>query len=289
MRVDHVTLNSGESFGYQKPKHAGQTDQGGNNTATAPLRGDDVSQASAGKHSTVEQPDNGLDGPENAKGVIGLLQEGHFKGVADIRLRINFFDKIASIEHASLRAVADDNVNGLLQAAKTGFAPMIESGQLTQEQADGLLATFEQTTGQLIEDFLAGRISSSDALIEELRSGFDNLLATLSATSTEDADQDSGAVNQVAEETIAPETAPDQTDNSEETDLQTPVDELVDAFKTALEALANALNDVRVLPELSPPQGNGVAYQKFLEIYNQLRGVGASDTPADAELVDAVT
>jgi hypothetical protein len=31
------------------------------------------------------------------RGVLRLLQEGHFKGVADLRLRINFFDQLAAI------------------------------------------------------------------------------------------------------------------------------------------------------------------------------------------------
>jgi len=39
----------------------------------------------------VEQP-----AAERQRGVIRLLQEGHFKGVADLRLRINFFDELAA-------------------------------------------------------------------------------------------------------------------------------------------------------------------------------------------------
>ena len=35
-----------------------------------------------------------------ARGVIRLLQEGHFKGVADVRLRINFFEELAGAELA---------------------------------------------------------------------------------------------------------------------------------------------------------------------------------------------
>ena len=37
---------------------------------------------------------------QEARGVLRLLQEGHFKGVADLRLRINFAEELAGIELA---------------------------------------------------------------------------------------------------------------------------------------------------------------------------------------------
>ena len=43
---------------------------------------------------------------------------------------------------------------------------------------------------------------------------------------------------------------------------------------TGLKELTNALMGVSVLPELSVPKGNGVAYDKFLSIYNSLQDVG---------------
>ena len=42
------------------------------------------------------------DDTEDGKGVLRLLQEGHFKGVSDVRLRINFFEKLNAIEAAKL-------------------------------------------------------------------------------------------------------------------------------------------------------------------------------------------
>lgn len=35
-----------------------------------------------------------IPGQEKVKGVVRLLHEGHFKGVADIRLRINFHEQL---------------------------------------------------------------------------------------------------------------------------------------------------------------------------------------------------
>ncbi len=49
-----------------------------------------------------------------ADGVIRNLLEGHYKGVADVRLRINHFEELAAIESAQLKALAEQEVAGLL-------------------------------------------------------------------------------------------------------------------------------------------------------------------------------
>jgi hypothetical protein len=49
-----------------------------------------------------------------------------------------------------------------------------------------------------------------------------------------------------------------------------PIDELTAAFEAAMEELINGFSGVSALPPISEPEGNGRAYQKFLEIYNQM-------------------
>lgn len=46
----------------------------------------------------TDVPDPTEEETQEAKGVFRLLQEGHFNGVADIRLRINFFEELAGSE-----------------------------------------------------------------------------------------------------------------------------------------------------------------------------------------------
>jgi hypothetical protein len=41
-----------------------------------------------------------------AQGAMRLLQEGHFKGVAALRLRINFFDQLPALEQESIQTTA---------------------------------------------------------------------------------------------------------------------------------------------------------------------------------------
>ena len=51
----------------------------------------------------VELPESEVHGG----GVIELLKQGHFKGVADVRLRINFFDKLKSRDNQALQDSAE--------------------------------------------------------------------------------------------------------------------------------------------------------------------------------------
>lgn len=57
------------------------------------------SQAQIEEPVVAEEPEP-TEGEETqeARGVLRLLQEGHFKGVADLRLRINFAEELAGVE-----------------------------------------------------------------------------------------------------------------------------------------------------------------------------------------------
>ena len=53
--------------------------------------------------------------------------------------------------------------------------------------------------------------------------------------------------------------------------IQAFIDSLTQTFESAMGALENSLNSASALPELSPANGQGVAYNKFLAIYNDLQ------------------
>ena len=73
-----------------------------------------------------------------------------------------------------------------------------------------------------------------------------------------------------------------ESSNTTEQPWQTFLENLQSVFTTASDEFTKAVNDLQILPELSEPNGNGVAYEKFLAIYNELRGF---NTTAD-ESVD---
>jgi len=168
-------------------------------------------QTSTEQQSNIEQAAETSD----AKGVIQLLQQGHFKGTADVRLRINFYEEIAAIEAQQLQEVADEKVDGILDSINTilgTLVPETESPpvantdlQPLDTDGDGIIDTyalpnsasepveeqpdeitqlqdiFTQTVTELKEDFLAAQTPSTDTLLEGIQSAFDQLLESLQA------------------------------------------------------------------------------------------------------------
>jgi hypothetical protein len=95
-----------------------------------------------------------------------------------------------------------------------------------------------------------------------------------------------------AEEPPAPEepiTPGEPAGPDEQSLLQSFIDELTAAFGTAVDEFISALNATSVLPPLSQPSGNGVAYQKFLAIYNDMLGLVGGEAPEEPPLLDAIT
>jgi len=231
----------------------------------------------------------------DAQGVIRLLEEGHFKGVADVRLRINFFDKLTAIEAAQLQAVAEQKVDAVLESVGTIIETLVTESESAVESTAELPAevaelhqTFTETVNQLKEDFLVAEAPSTAALVEGIQSAFDEFVEYLQAAlapetgdmtaqeaTPEEGGGETGDVNAATEQ--AGQSAEPAAGSETEPDLQGFIAELKAAFEAAMDELANALSAVKVLPELSEPSGNGRAYQKFLAIYNEMRGVDTAD------------
>ena len=81
----------------------------------------------------------------------------------------------------------------------------------------------------------------------------------------------------------------DEPPESTEPNYQDLIDKLGTAFAGAIVELIETLNGFQLLPELSEPSGNGVAYGNFLAIYNQMQTVETAegDTSGNEE-VDTV-
>lgn len=282
------------------------------------------------EESAVEETTENSD----SQGVLRLLQEGHFKGVSDIRLRINFFNELAAIEAEKLHAIADEQIEGILESVGTIVGGLIEESEpqslpvllpppppteplpqpapapvlklapqapsndgdinvvqaitvkmmtttlepspsapappppdITQLQED-----FTEAVNQLKEDFMAVDSPSTDALVEGIQSAFDKLIESLEAALVpanggNEPEPDigpAGGIDGVIEQTSEPAPAPVP---------ETPpvIEELTAAFDAALSQLIDAFGEVKTLEPTSEPNGNGVAYQKFLNIYNEMR------------------
>jgi len=246
---------------------------------------------------------------ERAEGVLRLLQEGHFRGVADVRLRINFHEELAAIQHEAAKNVAPDKLQNMSDAVNGQLDALIESGDLTEEQqatVNELRQTFLDAMQQLTDEFLAAEGLQSDALASGLQDAFDALLESLSSLLLPDEPPAEPVDEQPDVEPPVDEGAdgspdapsdgsPEQTSSEAPTepapdafDAEAYLGELSASFNAALADLVETLQTTDVLPELSPPNGNGVAYAKFLAIYRELWGLADGGQPPPEEPLDTV-
>jgi hypothetical protein len=298
MQVEGINPGNGHAYGLGKLGHAGQEVNETEQESGSNSKVGEVSQTLA--EPTGEESEN----EEKAEGVIGLLQEGHFKGVADVRLRINFNEELAVLEAAQLKAVAEEKIDGVLEAvgvSSAGISALSAAGEDEGDEVSELQEAFVQAVNEAKEEFLAGEKPSVDDLVGDIYSAFavfleglQNLLTPAIETgeegdagvegSEEGAEEDIGggvgskeinATGAVVEESgDSPEPASIMAPATGlEPDLQSYIEELESAFEAAMEELIGGLWEVQILPELSEPSGNGVAYEKFLAIYNELRGI----------------
>lgn len=221
-----------------------------------------------GPQSDIQNTDDTKDG----KGVLGLLQEGHFKGVSDVRLRINFSEQLNAIEAAKLQAVAEQKVNAVLESVGGVVNSFLaaEENELTEEQTAGV--------SDLQESFVQAVSGYTNEPVTDLNNAFEDFVEALRDLFAPP------ALTQEENTTTEIESA-----DALELPWQIFIEDLQSAFTTATDELTQAFAEVRILPELSEPNGNGVAYEKFLAIYNDLRGLGnsAAEQPTN-EQVDLV-
>ena len=192
---------------------------------------------------------------EQSKGVLRLLQEGHFRGVADVRLHINFHDELIALETQKLQSVSEENISSVLESFGGVVNSFLEGeDELTEEQINAV--------SQLQEIFVQDVNENHGEPVADINNAFEDFVEAL-------------------RNLFAPAQEQDITSDTENDDVpklpwQTFIEDLQSAFSAAMDELTHALGEVQILPELSGPSGNGVAYEKFLAIYDELRGVETS-------------
>jgi len=211
---------------------------------------------------------------DDGQGVLRLLQEGHFKGVADVRLRINFHDELSAMQNDALKDVVAEQLPALADSIGAQADAVLATDALTDNQTTAINAAFESmgsTLNQLTDEFVNAEAPSRENLVLSIRSEFDNFMTSLQGIL-------------IPDDTIEPDGIEGESEltediiETEETavaapDYQSFLDALTESFESNLADLINTLNSTNTLPELSQPSGNGKAYDKFLAMYNGLWGV----------------
>ena len=138
---------------------------------------------------TPTQPvDQELEKNENVKGVIRLLQDGHFKGVADIRLRINLSEELNAMENGEIQKVIGEKISAITGGVKENLDALLSSDNLSEEQSTSIfeqIETFTQSVDDLIEENFNSAQSSKEALSSGLSSNFDEFIASLNSRTSE--------------------------------------------------------------------------------------------------------
>ncbi|MCZ6682418.1 MAG: hypothetical protein O7B26_04485 [Planctomycetota bacterium] len=222
-------------------------------------------------------------------GVLRNLLAGHFKGVADVRLRINFFDELSAVANESAAAAASEEVNGLINTVNSQIDKLLSGLEIEQDASDGvaeLLAGFGTAVDEGLDQFSSD--GDREAFAQLIESAFDSFVQQLrdllyppeqpeapSTDETDPADETAGesTVAAVEGEKLAPGDETTIGDTIETTPTpDDPLADLISAFSEALASFMQSISTSSQLPELSEPSGNGVAYDKFLAIYNEMLG-----------------
>ncbi|MHC4553259.1 MAG: hypothetical protein ACYSUT_10935 [Planctomycetota bacterium] len=234
---------------------------------------------------------------EKTRGVLRLLQKGHFKGVADVRLRMNFFEEIQEMEAEQLQETADEGLEAINESAQAASQPLTESALLDEDQAaalDEFLDNLENIQSGSEED----DTFSAETLIENLQGSLDSLMGVLTpapaaSEQPEPAETDDGLQLQMPEalmvEPAAEEIITEEPVVEEPAEAPNPLLGLVQDFQEAVQSLIDKLESdlstSSALPEISEAQGNGKAYAKFLAVYEDM--LASASTEADqAESLD---
>jgi len=248
----------------------------------------------------------GAQDTEKARGVLRLLEAGHFKGVADVRLRINFFEQLSANAAAQGVSTARSLVSELIDKVNSQINESIRplgDGANEAQVIEDLRSSFESAVQTHLDDFVSGEGVNLDGLAEAIQLSFNALVdelrqALMTSDGTEvtngaaDLASDAAHVLREKVENVSglssvgvrahadlsvddTVTGPQHMDGAAaaNTTLETALASLVGTFDALLAHLIDSVGDALQLPDPSPPPGNGVAYDKFLAIYNGLRGV----------------
>jgi hypothetical protein len=133
----------------------------------------------------------------NTPGVIRLLEAGHFKGVADVRLRINFFDELSERRGERTTPVIREHADEFVRTITGQVDHLI--GPLTPNEEDqaAVAELVGQFNAQVQDAVTSASPDNIDTLVTSLGSAFDaldsqlrELLTATDASGSDDATPD---------------------------------------------------------------------------------------------------
>lgn len=265
-----------------RPRVHGRPENQPARSAIAPEATDLEEQVS---ETVVAKSDQG----ERTKGVISLLESGHFKGVAAVRLAINFHDELAARRLETGSAELGEAVEGLGNQVDEALTGLPEA--ITAEQQEGVELAEEQFNAAIrstFEGFSEGEIDLANAqtgfqaAYDELLLAVKTVVPTDSAIPDVDADGIAATESaEVAENIDSVSATAGEVEQAGGTLLQA----LDTVFSNFMESLQSS--DAFTMPEFTAPNGNGAAFEKFVSMYREIAGSTVSEA-AVPETEDAI-
>ena len=256
--------------------------------------------------TTIIIDDGGSSDDSGDGGVVDLLQEGHFKGVASARLHINFYEELLSAQTEEQTQALTDGIAEITTSVASSVESLLGSEDLSEEQiqaiGDALSAFIDPaaTDDPVIAVASATEGETVESLSSIYKSAFEGLLADLTSilivTEPEPADADASAEvpegDEVNTTSVADgDSTPSVTEGEGEittTDFQALLDSMKELFESEFAALLESLNEINYLSVNTEPEGNGVAFDKFMAIYNDLLSGEGSNDPGTTEPLNII-
>jgi hypothetical protein len=298
-------INNASPAGYKVAQDNGKVHHEGTN-GQAKEEDKVKAEASPSSGTTASLANNTAMGENETKGVINLLQQGHFQGVADVRLRINFNDEITAMEQARKVQVAQEQTSTLTDVINSAIDSFLQTGQADGAAAEAItmaLETFNEGMIQAVNGFAEENGSGETEMTSQIQLAFVDLTASLESiaiASTEPEGEtpvvESSELNPdlpaVSKNAVTQPTIPMSTETISNDELSSKITDqllagLTEIFTTGMQELETALSEIQTLPDISEPRGNGAAFEKFMAIYNQMRGI--TEAPEKPTAVEAMT
>lgn len=229
--------------------------------------------AGTGAAAPVEEAEQG----EKLPGVLRNLMNGHYKGVADVRLRIVFHDRLAALQEQARQEAAPEKVDEFSSGLAAEFQKLVEDKAPggDQEEVQGHVEKFLE----IVEASGQG-VGTGEVQLSALRAALEEAFAALAESLLQHFKQEQPVPGASPEEGVeASSLEADgeagsgvlEATGSEGLWISTLVEELEATLAASLDGLDAGLANVQVLPPLSPDPGTGSAYAKFLAQYQSLQ------------------
>ena len=232
-------------------------------------------------------PENG---EERGKGVVRLLMEGHFKGVADVRLRINFMDELRQAAGAraeeSFREGLAELAGNVPETTTKALEGLLNDGRLTKEDVDQAIEDFALTAegimAQADEGGTEGALIQLGDALSALESYLGEALLAGDEPPVEYTEDGSTTVTPQSDGGNAAAGSVESVPESTSALSASPLEKLHAELAGLLQKLTESVEQSGALPPLSQPNGNGRTYAMFLATYSEMTGdAGATPTPAE--------